>query len=449
MSIKQTAQQYKRQTASRYLPVGAQEITTKIIEAESYGVSTKHDGHFYLLSFDGKKATLTNHGGNVIDDLPLLKEASAVLKGKCKSVVLAGELYLHKEGGRTRSFDMTSALDDKSADIYFAAFDLLTLDGEQVSLNLKSLDAKLNAVLSGGKSLHAIKNSIVESRKDIAALYKSIVEDGGHEGIVVRSHNGPTYKIKPLITLDAVILGYSEGQGSRAGMLKEVLVGLCVAKDEYLLLTKVGNGYSEDERIKLLKDLEKKKVDSGYIEVSGSNVAFTMVAPNQVVEFSCLDVFAENSKGGISKMCLSYKDGTYTATGKQPMASVISPVFIKMRTDKNPDTEDAGLSQITKIISLDKDAAKKLDLKKSEILLREVYVKKSRGMKMVRKFMVWKTNKEATGEYPAYVYHYTDFSAGRSEMLKKEIKVSDSKKQIEEIFAAEVLENVKKGWEKV
>ena len=445
----ETAQKYKRQTASRYLPVGAEEITSKIMEAESFAVSTKHDGHFYLLSFDGTKATLTNHGGRVITDLPLLNEASALLKDKCKTVVLAGELYLHKKDGRTRSFDVTAALDDKSADIYFAAFDLLTLDGEQVSLNLKSLDEKLNAVLSGGKSLHAIKNSIVESRKDIAALYKSIVEDGGHEGIVVRSHNGPTYKIKPLITLDAVILGYSEGQGSRAGMLREVLVGLCVAKDEYLLLTKVGNGYSEDERIKLLKDLEKKKVDSGYIEVSGSNVAFTMVAPNQVVEFSCLDVFGENSKGGISKMCLSYKDGTYTATGKQPMASVISPVFIKMRTDKNPDMEDAGLSQITKIISLDKDAAKKLDLKKSEILLREVYVKKSRGMKMVRKFMVWKTNKEATGEYPAYVYHYTDFSAGRSEMLKKEIKVSDSKKQIEEIFAAEILENVKKGWEKV
>ena len=445
----ETAQKYKRQTASRYLPVGAEEITSKIMEAESFAVSTKHDGHFYLLSFDGTKATLTNHGGRVITDLPLLNEASALLKDKCKTVVLAGELYLYKKDGRTRSFDMTAALDDKSADIYFAAFDLLTLDGEQVSLNLKSLDEKLNAVLSGGKSLHAIKNSIVESRKDIAALYKSIVEDGGHEGIVVRSHNGPTYKIKPLITLDAVILGYSEGQGSRAGMLKEVLVGLCVAKDEYLLLTKVGNGYSEDERIKLLKDLEKKKVDSGYIEVSGSNVAFTMVAPNQVVEFSCLDVFGENSKGGISKMCLSYKDGTYTATGKQPMASVISPVFIKIRTDKNPDIEDAGLSQITKIISLDKDAAKKLDLKKSEILLREVYVKKSKGMKMVRKFMVWKTNKEATGEYPAYVYHYTDFSAGRSEMLKKEIKVSDSKKQIEEIFAAEVLENVKKGWEKV
>ena len=75
----------------------------------------------------------------------------------------------------------------------------------------------------------------------------------------MRSHNGPTYKIKPLITLDAVILGFAEGQGSRAGMLKEVLVGLCVAKDEYILLTKVGNGYSEEERKKLLQGTRKEK----------------------------------------------------------------------------------------------------------------------------------------------------------------------------------------------
>jgi hypothetical protein len=232
-------------------------------------------------------------------------------------------------------------------------------------------------------------------------------------------------------------------------MLEAVLVGLCVAKDQYILLTKVGNGYSEDERKNLLKELGKKKVDSDYIEVSGSNVAFTMIEPDQVIEFSCLDVFGENSKGSISKMCLSYKEGAYTAMGKLPMASVMSPVYVKMRADKKVTSEDAGLSQITKIIPLGKSNAIKTKLKKSEILSREVYVKESKGMKMVRKFMVWKTNKEATGEYPAYVYHYTDFSPGRGEMLKKEIKVSDSKKQIEEIFAAELIENVKKGWEKV
>lgn len=447
--MKEIANKYKRQTASRYLPVVSDEITTKIMEAELYGVSTKLDGHFYLLSFDGKKAELVNHGGKIINDLPLLKEASNLLKGKCKDVVLVGELYLHKEGERTRSFDMTASLDDKSADIYFAAFDILKIDGEEISLDIKALDDKLNAVLSEGKSLHAVKNSFVESRKEIESIYKEIVEDGGHEGIVVRSQNGPTYKVKPLITLDAVILGFEEGEGSRAGMLKEVLVGLCTAKDEYIVLTKVGNGYSDDERTKLLKELSKKKVESDYIEVSGSNVAYTMVEPNQVMEFSCLDVFAENSKGPISKMSLSFKEGSYTAKGKLSMASVISPVYVKIRDDKKVNPEESGLSQITKIISLDEKDTEEKELKKSEILSREVYVKQSKGMKMVRKFIILKTNKEATGDYPAYVYHYTDFSATRKEMLKKEIKVSDSKKQIEDIFAAELAENVKKGWEKV
>ena len=32
-------------------------------------------------------------------------------------------------------------------------------------------------------------------------------------------------------------------------------------------------------------------------------------------------------------------------------------------------------------------------------------------------------------------------------LLKKEIKVSDSKKQIEQIYADVILENVNKGWE--
>ncbi len=447
--MKELAKKYKRQIASRYLPIGAKEITSKIIEAKNYVVSKKHDGHFYLLTYDGEKAELINHGGNLITDLPLLKEATTLLKGKCKDVVFAGELYLNKENERTYSFDMTAALDDKSENIYFAAFDILILDGEEIALGITLLDKKLNVVLSGGKSLHAIKNNFVESRRDVENLYKQIVEEDGQEGIIVRSENGPTYKIKKLITLDSVILGYSEGEGSKAGMLKELLVGLCVAKDQYIVLTKVGNGYSEKERKTLLNQLKKKKVDSEYIEVSGSNTAFTMVEPNQVVEFSCLDVFEENSKGIISKMSLYFKKGTYLANGKQPLASVISPVFIRIRTDKKADSQDAGLSQITKIIAIDKNNIEKAELKKSEVLSREVYTKESKGIKMVRKFMIWKTNKEETGDYPAYVYHYTDFSATRKEILKKEIKVSNSKKQIEDLFNTKLAENVKKGWKKV
>ena len=320
------------------------------MEVDLYSVSTKYDGHFYLLSYDGKKAVLINHGENVINDLPLLKEASEQLKGTCKNVVLAGELFLYNEGERTRSFDVTAALDDRSADIHFAAFDVLSLDGEDINLDIKALDEKLKSLLPDGKSAYAVNNSFVESIKDIEELYQEIVEEGGHEGIIVRSQNGPIYKIKPKITLDGVILGYAEGEGSRADMLKEVLVGLNKDPDEYLLLTKVGNGYSEEERKKMLKDLEKKKVSSDYIEVSGSNVAFTMVEPDQVIEFSCLDIFTENSKGTISKASLTYKKGTYESNGKRPSASVISPVFVKLRSDKKVGIEDSGISQVTRLV---------------------------------------------------------------------------------------------------
>ena len=449
MNNEEQAIKYKRQTASRYLPIDSAEMTSKIMEADFYSVSTKLDGHLYLLGYDGKDLELINHGGNSITDLPLFSEALGILKSNCKDVLLAGELYLYTEGKRTRSFDLSAALADKSPDIRFAAFDIISLDGAAVSLDVKALDEKLNALLAGGRSVHPVNSSVVESRKDMVALYEDRVVKSGNEGLVIRSDNGPIYKVKPLITLDAVILGYAEGEGGRAGMLKEVLVGLNTGPNEYLLLTKVGNGYTEDERKQLFTELATNKVDSSYIEASGSNVAFTMVAPTQVIEFSCLDVFSENSKGSIRKMKISFKEGSYTALGKQPMASVIAPVYVKMRTDKKADTEDTGLTQITKIVMLDTGSAEKEILKNSEVIAREVYVKASKGMKMVRKFMLWKTNKEHSDEYPAYVYHYTDFSAGRAEMLKKEIKVSNSKKQIEEIFAAEVLANVKKGWEKV
>ena len=449
MNNKEQAIKYKRQIASRYLPIDATEITSKIMEADFYSVSTKLDGHLYLLSYNGKDLELVNHGGNSITDLPLLNEALGLLEANCKEVLLSGELYLHSEGKRTRNFDLLAALADKSPDIRFAAFDIISVDGVAVSLDVKALYEKLNTLLAGGTSAHPVNSSIVESRKDMVALYEDRVVKSGNEGLVIRSNNGPIYKVKPLITLDAVILGYAEGEGSRTGMLKEVLVGLNTSPNEYLLLTKVGNGYTEDERKKLLTELATKKVDSSYIEASGSNIAFTMVAPTQVIEFSCLDVFAENSKGPIRKMKISFKEGSYTALGKQPMASVISPVYIKIRTDKKADTEDTGLTQITKIVTLDTGSAAKEILKNSEVIAREVYVKASKGMKMVRKFIIWKTNKEHLDEYPAYVYHHTDFSPGRKEMLKKEIKVSNSKKQIEEIFASEILENVKKGWEKI
>ena len=46
------------------------------------------------------------------------------------------------------------------------------------------------------------------------------------------------------------------------------------------------------------------------------------------------------------------------------------------------------------------------------------------------------------------MYH-TDFSSGRKEMIKRDMAYSNDEKQIREILAAEIADNVKKGWEEV
>jgi ATP-dependent DNA ligase len=449
MDILQLAKEYKRKTASRYLPVSSEEITTKIIESDEYSVSKKYDGHLFLLYFDGKTSTLYNHGGKKLTDLGLLKEADELLKGKCKEIVFAGELYLHKDGERSRSFDLTAALGDNHKDIQYKVFDILILDGEEKEFNIKELNTKLKELLKTGNSVNEVETSFVESRKEIESLFQDIVVKGNKEGIVVQSDNGPTYKIKPLITLDAVVVGFSEGEGSRENKLKELLLALKVSENEYLTIAKVGNGFTDEQRDSIFKELEKQKVDSDYVEVSSSNIAFTMVKPIRVVEFSCLDVFNENSKGNINKMSLTFEENAYSAEFKKPSVSITAGVFLSFREDKKVNSEDVGISQITKILPLESKDKNVSEIKESKLLHREVYVKESKGIKKVRKFVVWKTNKEESKEFPAFVYHYTDYSPDRKDSLKKEIKVSENQKEIEMVLKTELEDNVKKGWEKI
>lgn len=104
-------------------------------------------------------------------------------------------------------------------------------------------------------------------------------------------------------------------------------------------------------------------------------------------------------------------------------------------------------SQVTDICPFAAPKARSVgELPKSELLARKVFKKSSGGKLMVQKFIVWKTNKEADPRYPAYVYHYTDYSSGRKDPLKRDIRVSSSKDQLLVLMEADIAENVKKGW---
>ena len=68
----------------------------------------------------------------------------------------------------------------------------------------------------------------------------------------------------------------------------------------------------------------------------------------------------------------------------------------------------------------------------------------------VRKLVAWQTNKSVVDpSYPAFVLHWTDYSAGRGTPLDREVRTAPTEALMEEIAALLVEDNIKKGWELV
>lgn len=455
----QRAQEYRRQASLRMQAQGKEDIKARLPEG-GYHVSRKVDGEFSTLAFDGKNVLTVNPGGTVRVGLPAMTEAAALLrKAGVTSALIAGELYVASEGGkRPRVHDVSKVArqpnSQKEVDsLRFAAFDIIEFGG-QAPRTFADTWKKIETVFKGGKHAHAVEGTFVKSPSDVEVKFEQWVENDGAEGLVVRSDSAGIYKYKPRHTVDAVVVGFTEGIDDRRGMLHDMLVALMRKDGTFHLLTKVGGGFTDEQRRDFYSDLKDLAVPSEYAEVNSEHVAYEMVRPEWVVELSCLDLISQTTRGGdIDKMVLEWDraSGSYKIAGRLPLASVISPQFLRRRGDKHPTPADVRVQQVSEIVevrAIDQDS-KTLVFPTSALLKREVYTKVLKGQTMVRKLILWKTNKDgANSPYPAYVAHFTDFSPNRKCSLEREIRISSSRDQIENLFEALRVENIVKGWNK-
>jgi hypothetical protein len=179
-----------------------------------------------------------------------------------------------------------------------------------------------------------------------------------------------------------------------------------------------------------------------------------MVRPEWVIEISCLDLISQTTRGApVNRTVLDFQDNGdtgYRVIRRLPLASVISPQFVRRRDDKSVRPQDVRIDQVTAVVEVplwDRDA-RKMAVPKSEVIRRTVYTKVMKGETMVRKLVLWKTNKETdSDEFPAYVLHFTDFSPSRKTPMAREVRVSSSCEQVSDMWRQLLDENIKKGWE--
>ena len=430
--------QYKQKVASRYLPVNPEDMRTKIMESEYYFASVKYDGHFGILEIKEGNVKLFSSDGKE-RKISAITEAAKKIK---TNVMLAGEICCFSNDKSQSNIHVTSALSNPDAhDIRFGIFDLVEHDGKIYTGDLKEKNKLINELEVEDK-IFCIKQELYDSRKEIDTFYKQVINEA--EGIVVKTSAGVIYKVKPVINLDLVVLGYALGESDS---LRELLLGFVTDEGLFQIVTRCGNGFSEQERKDWVKVLEPLHTTTEYTEVSGAKTAFIMVEPKLTVEIKCLDLINENTNGPIKKMLLSYTNKGYQKEYLRNTLSCIAPVFLRLRKDKSANKSDAGESQTAHLISNIKSTKNENSSQPSEIIKREVYCKEGKGGTAVRKFVAIKTHKETSGVYAPYNVIYTDFSAGRKEPLEQEIYLcnneNEATKKIEQLKA----DNIKKGWE--
>ena len=441
---------FKRNVAGSYHGIAPDDIETALPPGP-YTVSEKVDGETWFLHCDAATTTLLSPSEKAVTGIPITKEAKRILG--TWTGLLAGELYAETRRGRPRVFDLHAAMGGgaiaQTERLRFAAFDILDDNGTNAqSLAYEDRVQRLQALLADGTLVHAVSFEILTSPAEVAAAFERIVVQGGAEGIVVHALGGRVYKVKPEITIDAVVVGFGAGDNG----IHELLLGLQRPDGTYQLIGRVRTGWSNNEKKELAARLQHLECESAYRKVTDHGTLCRWVRPELVAEIRCNDLLVANTRDeAIRRMAMSYRDQEgWKPLGPSPAVSMINSVFLRVRDDKRAKRPDIRFEQVSDLVPIREAAVASSELPSSELVRREVYRKPTPVGPAVRKLVAWKTNKhQIDPAYPAYVVHFTDYSPGRKEPLKIEVRVASSLESLHAFADDWLAQKIKRGWELV
>lgn len=431
-----------RKTIASYIPASPEDIDRRL--GFPLLVSPKLDGELWYLLFD-RDWTLVAPNGRVISGaIEILDEVRKV--DLDKKIILAGELHILADE-RMRIADLTKALGAgekfDTSKLGFAVFDLVSSSDLTAAGTTYSSRFERIKLLPKNGNFFVVPTEKTLTAEAVHSQFDNWVAGKKLEGLVARSDDARTYKIKPTIEFDAAIIGFTEKriEGGEY-VVRTLLIGVQADDESWIPLTPVGNIGENDFRKELYSMLKPNVVSSSYKKSSeSSGVMYQFVKPTLVGEFKALDLQTEDASGKkIKDPKLEFDDGKWKVIGWTNSVSIHNSILVRLRSDKATNKEDVGWNQITRILPVE-EASNDKPLGKSEIIQRKVWTKDD----AVRKLLVWKTNKEEFG-FPAYVIHWTDYSPGRKSPLAREVRLAPEKKSAEKIASDMIAENIKKGW---
>ncbi len=317
------------------LPALCQRIPTAEEMIEKMGkvaVEPKYDGervqiHFVSSKFKVQSSKVSAFSRNLERIESMFPELQDIGKSlRCESVVLDSEVVgLSPETGafipfqetmtRKRKYNISEAVEN--VPIVFFVFDILVKDGKDLlSLPFSERREILKKTIVQGKLLQLSPQILTEDPEEIRK-YHDVQRKKGLEGIVVKKWESPYepgrkgfswVKLKEeegktgklTDTIDAVIMGYTSGEGKRTEFgIGQVLLGVQKG-EEIVSISKLGSGTTEAELgrlFSLLKKLRVKKMPKEYALVDKIYTPDFWVSPSLVLEIAGDDLTVSSKHG--------------------------------------------------------------------------------------------------------------------------------------------------------
>lgn len=222
------------------------------------GLEWKLDGVRVQIHRSDKGVSIfTRSLGEITERLPDVVAAVQALPAE--SLIADGEVIALHENGRPKPFQVTAArlASHKSSDVPLTTyiFDLLHSDGNDLlDEPAERRRQALERVIPANGPIQSTPRLVTDDPEQAAAFLKQAL-DHGHEGILAKSLDAPYQagrrgaawlKVKPVHTLDLVVLAVEWGSGRRTGRLSNIHLG---ARDPatggHIMLGKTFKGLSD------------------------------------------------------------------------------------------------------------------------------------------------------------------------------------------------------------
>ncbi|MGY3199523.1 ATP-dependent DNA ligase [Streptomyces sp. TE5632] len=280
------------------LPMLAHSASSVAEAVEKLGacaVEEKLDGIRVQVHRDGGTVRLhTRTRDDITDRLPEVTAAALELRGE--RFILDGEVISFDENGHPRSFQETAGRVGSRVDVATAArevpvspvfFDALSVDGRDLlDLPFTERHAELARLVPEPMR---VRRTLVSGPEDLSAAEEFLAETlaRGHEGVVIKDLDAPYsagrrgtswLKVKPVHTLDLVVLAAEWGHGRRTGKLSNLHLGARTADGGFAMLGKTFKGLTDAMLTWQTERLRELAVnESGYV---------VTVRPELVVEIA-------------------------------------------------------------------------------------------------------------------------------------------------------------------